>query len=106
MSWGKVGYYAKRLGYASWEGAKDLVRSYDPRTWDQKEAAQNVAKDYALGKAGSYYKLVKAGAAVGKVGRVAFKAVPVVGVLTAAPDAATFFTGFWRGWQAYGVNHR
>ncbi len=80
--WSKVShtaaYTAKRAGYGFWEGTKDLVRSYDPRTWDQKEAAQNVAKDYALGKAGSYYKLVKAGAEVGKVGQFALKAVPLL----------------------------
>lgn len=76
-------------------------------TWDQKEAAQNVAKDYALGKAGSYYKLVKAGAAVGKVGRVAFKfGGPLLGAISVGQDVRTFWNGFARGWQAYGVNHR
>ncbi|ACX53247.1 hypothetical protein Adeg_2170 (plasmid) [Ammonifex degensii KC4] len=105
MNWGSV----KRFGYACWEGAKEVARGYDPRTWgtwDQKEAAINVAKDYALNKAARYHELVKAGAAVGKVGRFASKVIPGVGVVSLGIDVATFIRGAVRGWQAYGVNHR
>ncbi|MCS5696747.1 hypothetical protein [Desulfofundulus thermocisternus] len=104
--WNKVSHTANRIGYAAREGAKDLVRSYDPRTWTQKDAAQNLGLKYTEGKLKTYEKLVKEGAAVGKIGRVALKAMPFVSAASYFQDSYTFTKGFVRGWQAYGANHR
>lgn len=101
-----MGYTAKRAGYAFQEGSKDLVRSYDPRTWSNKDAAINEGLRYTEGKLKAYDNLVKAGASVGKVGRVALKVAPLVSIASWGLDAYTFGKGFARGWQAYGVNYR
>lgn len=102
--WNKVEYNAKRAGYATLEGTKAVINSYDPRNWTSTEAAQQTALKRTKQYSDMANDLIKAGAKVGPGFKILSKfSLPLAGI-SLYWDAKTFKIGFSRGWQAYGLN--
>lgn len=99
-------YNAKRAGYAALEGTKAVINSYDPRNWTSTKAVQQTALKRTKQYSDMANDLIKAGARVGPGIKMLSKfSLPLAG-MSLYLDAKTFSTGFYRGWQAYGLNHR
>ncbi|GAV23917.1 hypothetical protein [Carboxydothermus pertinax] len=108
MSWlNNVEYNAKRLGYATLQGVKDVVNSnLNPMTWTPKEAAKNIALEGVGRYSNAVGTLIKEGAVVSKAAKLLSYASPALTVYNLVSNTITFGKGFYNGWQAYGVNHR
>lgn len=95
-----------RIGYATVQGAKNLANSYNPMTWTPKNAAQKVALNTAERYSKTLNVLAKEGALAGKAAKIVGHITPVISAASYLSDVYTFGKGFYKGWQAYGVNHR
>lgn len=104
--WNNAEYNAKRTGYATWEGIKTVINSYNPMNMSSNEAARSVALRRGENYSHMANDLVKAGAKVGPGIKLLAKAGIITTAVSLGLDAYTFKTGFSRGWQTYGINYK